>query len=47
LVNKGETIAKIARKYQTSVSVLLKLNSLKLRDPLYVGRKLRLPQPLP
>lgn len=46
-VGKGETIAKIARQYQTSVSALLKLNNMKLRDPLYIGRELRLPRPLP
>jgi N-acetylmuramoyl-L-alanine amidase len=46
-VGKGETITKIARRYQTSVSDLLKLNNMKLRDPLYVGRELRLPRPQP
>jgi N-acetylmuramoyl-L-alanine amidase len=45
-VSKGDTIIKIARQYQTSVSVLLKLNNMKLSDPLYIGRELRLPRPL-
>lgn len=46
-VSKGDTIIKIARQYQTSVSVLLKLNNMKLLDPLYIGRELQLPSPLP
>jgi N-acetylmuramoyl-L-alanine amidase len=46
-VGKGDTIVKIARRYQVPVSVLLKLNKMKLRDPLYIGRELRLPLPPP
>jgi N-acetylmuramoyl-L-alanine amidase len=46
-VGKGDTIVKIARRYQVPVSVLLKLNKMKLRDPLYIGRELRLPRPPP
>ena len=45
-VSEGDTIIKIARHYRTPVSVLLKLNTMKLRDPLYIGRDLRLPRPL-
>ena len=44
-VAKGDTIIKIARQYQTPVSVLLKLNSMKLSDPLYSGRELWLRRP--
>jgi len=46
-VNKGDTMLKIAHQYQTPVSVLLKLNNMKLRDPLYAGRELRLSRSLP
>jgi len=42
-VKKGDTLGKIARKYQTQVSVLLELNHMKLRDNLYVDREIRLP----
>ena len=42
-VKKGDTLGKIARKYQTQVNVLLKLNHMKLRDILYVDREIRLP----
>ena len=43
-VKKGDTIVKIARHHHVSVSALLKLNRMQLRDPLYVGRELSLPQ---
>jgi N-acetylmuramoyl-L-alanine amidase len=46
-VSKGDTIAKIARRYETTVSILLKINNMKLHDPLYIGRALQLPRPLP
>ena len=46
-VSKGDTVLKIARQYHTPVNVLLKLNNMKLSDPLYVGRELRLPRSLP
>lgn len=46
-VTKGDTIIKIARQYQRPVNALLKLNKMKLGDPLYVGRELRLPRPPP
>ena len=41
-VQKGDTLEKIARKHDTSVSVLLSLNHMKLRDPLYVNRLLKI-----
>lgn len=41
-VRKGDTLEKIARKHDTSVSVLLSLNHMKLRDPLYVNRLLKI-----
>ena len=41
-VQKGDTLEKIARKHDTSVGVLLSLNHMKLRDPLYVNRLLKI-----
>ena len=41
-VQKGDTLEKIARKHETSVGVLLSLNHMKLRDPLYVNRMLKI-----
>lgn len=40
-VKKGDTLDKIAKKHNTTVSVLLKLNRIKLKNPLYVGKKLK------
>lgn len=42
-VRKGDTIASIAQKYDTTIAVLLKLNNMKLDDPLFVDRKIKLP----
>ncbi len=42
-VRKGDTIASIAQKYETTIAVLLKLNNMKLDDPLFVDRKIKLP----
>ena len=44
VVKRGETIEKIARKYNTTVADLLKENKMKMRDPLWVDRKIRIPQ---
>lgn len=41
-VQRGDTLEKIARKHATSISVLLSLNHMKLRDPLYVHRRLKI-----
>jgi N-acetylmuramoyl-L-alanine amidase len=41
-VQKGDTLEKIARKHDTSVGFLLTLNHMKLRDPLYVNRLLKI-----
>jgi N-acetylmuramoyl-L-alanine amidase len=43
VVKKGDTLDKIARKHNTTVAALVKLNKLKPNDPLYVNRKLKLP----
>jgi N-acetylmuramoyl-L-alanine amidase len=40
-VKKGDTLDKVAKKHNTTVSALLKLNRMKLRDPLYAGTKLK------
>jgi N-acetylmuramoyl-L-alanine amidase len=42
-VKKGDTLDKVARKNNTTIGVLLKLNKMKLQEPLYAGRKLKLP----
>jgi N-acetylmuramoyl-L-alanine amidase len=42
-VRKGDTLDKIARRHNTTISALLKLNRMKLKDPLYSGRKLKVP----
>jgi len=44
MVKEGDTLDKIAKRYNTTIGVLLKLNKMKLQEPLYVGRKLKLPQ---
>jgi len=41
-VQEGDTLEKIARKHSTSISALLSLNHMKLRDPLYVHRRLKI-----
>lgn len=42
-VKKGDTLAKIAERYKTNIAALLKLNHMKLDDPLYVDREIKLP----
>ena len=44
VVKKGDTLDKIARRHNTTVAALVKINKLKANDPLYVNRKLKLPQ---
>ena len=41
-VKKGDTLDKIAQRHNTTTSALLKLNNMKVKDPLYFGRKLKL-----
>ena len=43
MVKRGDTLDKIAKKNNTTIGVLLKLNKIKLQEPLYVGKKLKLP----
>lgn len=40
-VKCGDTLFSVAKQFNTKVSVLLKLNNLKLEDPLFVGRKIK------
>jgi len=42
-VKKGDTLEKIAARHDTTVADLLKLNDMKLKDPLWVDRKLKVP----
>ena len=44
-VKKGDTLEKIASRHETTVAELLKLNNMKLKDPLWVDRKLKVPAP--
>jgi N-acetylmuramoyl-L-alanine amidase len=41
-VKKGDNLCSIAKKYDTTVGVLLRLNDMKMEDPLYVGRILKI-----
>ncbi|MGD1153501.1 MAG: LysM peptidoglycan-binding domain-containing protein [Syntrophales bacterium] len=43
MVKRGDTLDKIAKKNNTTIGVLLKLNKMKLQEPLYIGKKLKLP----
>jgi N-acetylmuramoyl-L-alanine amidase len=42
-VKRGDTLFLVAGRFNTKVAVLLKLNNLKLEDPLFVGRKIMVP----
>jgi N-acetylmuramoyl-L-alanine amidase len=42
-VKRGDTLCLVAERFNTKVAVLLKLNNLKLEDPLFTGRKLMVP----
>lgn len=43
-VKSGDTLAKVATKHKTTIGVLLKLNRMRLNDPLLVDQKLILPR---
>jgi N-acetylmuramoyl-L-alanine amidase len=43
VVKKGETLEKIAAKNNTTIAALLKMNDMKMRDPLLTGKKLKVP----
>jgi N-acetylmuramoyl-L-alanine amidase len=42
-VKIGDSLDKIARRHNTTIGMLLKLNNMKMKEPLYVGRKLKMP----
>jgi N-acetylmuramoyl-L-alanine amidase len=42
-IKRGDTLFLVAGRFSTKVAVLLKLNNLKLEDPLFVGRKIMVP----
>jgi N-acetylmuramoyl-L-alanine amidase len=44
-VKKGDSLSNIAIKHQTTLAILLKLNGMKMGEPLYVGRKVKVPVP--
>ncbi len=44
IVQKGDKVADIAKKYNTSVEILRKINKLKSKSNLKVGRKILLPE---
>jgi len=46
-VKPGDNLNTIARKHETTLAVLLKLNNIKIDDPLYVGRKILVPSGAP
>jgi len=46
-VKKGDTLSAIAKAHNTTVAVLVSLNSLKNPDDLAVGQKLKLPAKTP
>jgi N-acetylmuramoyl-L-alanine amidase len=41
-VQKGDTLAKIAKKHDTPLNILLKINKMKLRDPIFAGRVIKI-----
>jgi LysM repeat protein len=43
-VKKGETLAKIADRYGTSVSAIVRANGLRNANQIYVGQKLKIPK---
>ncbi|MBN1613378.1 MAG: N-acetylmuramoyl-L-alanine amidase [Deltaproteobacteria bacterium] len=43
-VKKGDTLSEIAKRFKTSVEVLMGLNHMKCADSLYVDQKLKLPR---
>ncbi len=42
-IKRGDTLHSVARHFNTKVAILLKLNNLKLKDQLFVGRKILVP----
>lgn len=42
-IKRGDTLASIAKKHDTSIAALLKINNLKLTDKIYAGKKILVP----
>jgi LysM repeat protein len=43
VVQRGDSLARIAHRYNTTIGVLLKLNGLNLNDTLYVNQRIKVP----
>ena len=43
VVGRGDSLARIANRCNTTIGVLLKLNGLNLNDTLYVGQRIKVP----
>jgi N-acetylmuramoyl-L-alanine amidase len=43
-VKRGDSLDKIAKRHSITISALLKLNNMKLKDPLLIGKKLNVPE---
>ncbi len=43
VVKKGDTMDAIARRHGTTLAELLEMNEMKLKDPLFAGRKIKVP----
>jgi N-acetylmuramoyl-L-alanine amidase len=44
VVKKGESLAKIAQRYNISLGSLLSTNNMKMKDALWVGKKIKIPE---
>lgn len=42
-IKRGDTLASIAKNYDTSIAAILKLNNMKLTDKIYTGQKIFVP----
>jgi N-acetylmuramoyl-L-alanine amidase len=45
-VRRGDTIHGIARKYDTTAAEIMQINRIKAENPLYIGKRLKLPAPV-
>jgi N-acetylmuramoyl-L-alanine amidase len=46
-VQRGDTLPKIAKKHNTTLNTLLKINKMKLKDPIYAGRMIKIKEKQP
>src|SRR4030066_730168 len=42
-IKRGDTLSSVAKNYDTSIAILLKINNMKISDRIYVGRKILVP----